>query len=188
MGAKSIETNQFLTFTLGKEVFALDIATVREVLELASITRIPRTPHFMRGVINLRGHAVPVVDMRLKFGMEAAEDTVNTCIIIVEVALEDEMTILGALADSVREVMEISPESIDPAPRMGASVDINFIQGMAKMDDDFVMLLDINRIFSAEELSMTKCLGDLSSLAAEDESSAPAQETVPTQKEMQAEA
>jgi purine-binding chemotaxis protein CheW len=168
MAEHPVDTNQYLTFTLGKEIFALDIATVREVLELANITRIPRTPHFMRGVINLRGHAVPVVDMRLKFGMEPVQDTVNTCIIIVEVALDDEVTVLGALADSVREVTEIKPEEIDPAPRMGASVDINFIQGMAKLDEDFVMILDINRIFSAEELAMTNAVGMENALARED--------------------
>ncbi len=179
MGAHPAETNQYLTFLLGKEIFALDIATVREVLELANITRIPRTPHFMRGVINLRGHAVPVVDMRLKFGMEAVEDTVNTCIIIVEVALDDEMTVLGALADSVREVMEIQPDAIDPAPRMGASVDINFIQGMSKLEDDFVMLLDINRIFSTEELIMTRFAGKIDDMGLEKEDDPQQQTEVP---------
>ncbi|MDD4952390.1 MAG: chemotaxis protein CheW [Desulfovibrionaceae bacterium] len=148
------ETNQYLTFILGGEIFALDINTVREVLELTSITRIPRTPRFMRGVINLRGHAVPVIDMRHKFEMEKAEDTVNTCIIIVEIKLDGEATVLGALVDSVREVFEMTSESIEPAPRMGAAVKTDFIQGMGKQDEDFIMILDINRIFSADELAI----------------------------------
>ncbi len=153
---KSNTTNQFLTFTLGKEIFALDIDTVREVLELTSITRIPRTPEFMRGVINLRGHAVPVVDMRLKFGMDKAKDTVDTCIIIVEVDYEGEMTIMGALVDSVREVFEMPPEKIEEAPRMGTKINTEFIQGMGRQDESFIIILDINRIFSPEELAMMR--------------------------------
>lgn len=148
------DTNQFLTFTLGDEVFALDIGTVREVLELLSITRIPRTPAFMRGVINLRGHAVPVVDMRLKFGMEQSEDTVNTCIIITEVEVDGDGTVMGALCDSVREVVEIPPEQIDPPPRMGTGIKTDFIKGMASQEEEFIMLLDINKVFSAEELAL----------------------------------
>jgi len=148
------ETNQFLTFTLGEEVFALNIVTVREVLEMTNITKIPRTPPFMRGVINLRGHAVPVVDLRRKFGMHRKEDTVNTCIIIVEVAMDDDSVIMGAIADSVREVFEMRPDQVDPAPKMGACIDTNYILGMGKQDDKFVIILDINRVFSYQELSM----------------------------------
>ena len=105
MGATGVEqTAQYLTFRLGEEVFALDIAQVREVLDYTAITRVPRMPEFMRGVINLRGSVVPVVDLRLKFGMAMTERTVNTCIIIAEVAIGGERTLLGALADSVQEV------------------------------------------------------------------------------------
>jgi len=147
-------TNQYLTFSLDKEIFALDITQVREVLELATVTRIPRTPEFMRGVINLRGHAVPVVDMRLKFGMPVVDDTVDTCIVITEVNMEGESAVLGALVDSVREVFEMMPESIEPAPRMGTTIRTDFIRGMGKQDDEFVIILDINRIFSSEELAV----------------------------------
>src|SRR5574342_727501 len=101
------ETTQYLTFKLGDEVFALDITKVREVLDFTAITKVPRTPDFMRGVINLRGSVVPVVDLRLKFGMKATEKTVNTCIIITEVTVDSETTVLGALADSVQEVIEL---------------------------------------------------------------------------------
>src|SRR5512139_2898593 len=100
------ETTQYLTFKLAEEVFALDISEVREVLDFTAITKVPRTPEFMRGVINLRDNVVPVVDMRLKFGMTKTEKTVNTCIIIVEIALDGDTAVLGALADSVQEVIE----------------------------------------------------------------------------------
>jgi purine-binding chemotaxis protein CheW len=140
-------------------VFALNIATVREVLEMLSITKRPRTPDFMRGVINLRGHAVPVVDLRLKFGMQRKEDTVNTCIIIVEVNVEGQSVIMGAVADSVREVFEMRPDQIDPPPRMGTSIDTAYILGMGKQDDSFIIILDINKIFSTEELNVMQASG-----------------------------
>ncbi|WP_285904956.1 chemotaxis protein CheW [Pseudodesulfovibrio pelocollis] len=155
------DINQFLTFTLGKEIFALDIGTVREVLELTSITKIPRTPEFMRGVINLRGHAVPVVDMRLKLGMSKSEDTVDTCIIIVEIEFDGEYTVMGALVDSVREVFEMMPDSIEAAPKMGAAINAEYIKGMGRQNEQFIIIIDINKIFSAEELAMAKELTNL---------------------------
>jgi len=148
------DTNQYLTFSLDKETFALDISQVREVLELSSVTRIPRTPQFMRGVINLRGHAVPVVDMRLKFTMDQAQDTVNTCIIIVETRFAGECAILGALVDSVSEVIEMQPEVIEPAPRMGTTIKSDFIHGIGKHDERFVIVLDVGRVFSEQEMEL----------------------------------
>ncbi|SMF15567.1 chemotaxis protein CheW [Desulfovibrio gilichinskyi] len=153
---KNSTMNQYLTFTLNKDIYALDISSVREVLELTPITRIPRTPKFMRGVINLRGHAVPVVDMRLKFGMSKTEDTINTCIIIVEVLFDGDSTVMGALADSVREVIELTEGMIEQPPRMGTTIKTDFIRGMGKQDDEFVIILDINKILSLEELAMLK--------------------------------
>ena len=146
-------SGQYLTFTLGEEVFALDIGTVREVLEYTAITRIPRMPTFMKGVINLRGHAVPVMDMRLKFGMPETEHTVNTCIIIVEVAREGDSVVLGALADSVREVVDMDQTEIENAPSMGAAVDAQFLRGIGKLGDEFVLLLDIDKSFSLDEIA-----------------------------------
>src|SRR3990172_12261370 len=113
------ETAQYLTFRLEEEVFALDITQVREVLDFTTITRVPRTPEFMRGVINLRGSVVPVVDMRLKFGMSKTEKTVNTCIIVTEIELDGEAVVVGALSDSVQEVLELEPAQIEPAPKIG---------------------------------------------------------------------
>ena len=112
------ETTQYLTLTLNEETFALDVAKVREILDFTTVTRVPQTPAFMRGVINLRGSVVPVMDLRLKFGMAETATTVNTCIIVVEVVAEGETIILGALADSVQEVIDLEPEQIEPAPRI----------------------------------------------------------------------
>jgi len=146
------ETRQYLTFRLGKETFATDVAKVREVLDLTTITAIPRTPEFMSGVINLRGTVVPVVDLRLCFEMSKTESTRNTCIVVVEVMLDGEATVIGALADSVEEVIDLEPEQIQPAPRIGTQIRTDFIRGMGKRDTQFIMILDIDRVFSAEEL------------------------------------
>ena len=145
-------TQQYLTFGLGEEVFALETGSVREVIELVPVTRIPKTPPFMRGVINLRGHAVPVVDLRIKFDMPQVKDTVNTCIIIVDVEVEGESCYMGAIVDSVREVFEMSSDQINPPPRMGTSIRSDFIKGMGKQDEEFIMILDISKVFSQEEL------------------------------------
>jgi len=147
------ETRQYLTFKLGDEVFAIDVAKVREVLDLSTITKVPRTPDFMSGVINLRGNVVPVVDLRLCFEMSKTEKTVNTCIVVVEVMLAGESTIIGALADAVEEVIDLEPDHIEPAPKIGTQIHTDFIQGMGKRDAQFIMILDIDRVFSAEELS-----------------------------------
>ena len=154
------QSAQYLTFRLGEEVFALDITQVREVLDYTPITRVPRMPEFMRGVINVRGSVVPVVDLRLKFGMSATERTLNTCIIIAEVALGGERTLLGALADSVQEVIDLEAGQIEPPPRLGASIHAEFIRGMGKRDERFVIILDVDRVFSSDELSLVQGAGE----------------------------
>ncbi|HCR13410.1 chemotaxis protein CheW [Solidesulfovibrio sp.] len=159
--AANSNDNQYLTFTLERELFALDIGSVREVLELVNITRVPRTPDYIRGVINLRGRAVPVVDLKLKFGMGATERTVNTCIIIVEVNLDGESTVLGALADSVQEVYEMESAQIEATPRMGTPIKADFIRGMGKSGDQFIIILDINKVFTSLELAgLAQSLGE----------------------------
>ena len=145
---------QYLTFGLGDEVFALETGFVREVIELVPVTRIPKTPPFMRGVINLRGHAVPVVDLRIKFDMPKAQDTVSTCIIIVDVEIEGENCHMGAIVDSVLEVFEMANDQITPPPRMGTSIRPDFICGMGKQNEEFIMILNIGKVFSPEELSI----------------------------------
>jgi purine-binding chemotaxis protein CheW len=161
MSVSSItEISQYLTFKLEDEVFALDIAKVREVLDFTLIAKVPQTPDFMLGVINLRGTVVPVVDMRLKFEMTRTETTVNTCIIIVEIEIDGENTVLGALVDSVQEVMDLDPGQIEPAPRIGTRLNTKFIKGMGKRDNHFIIILDIDKVFSSDELAMARDMGE----------------------------
>ncbi len=155
-GTGIMEMTQYLTFKLENEVFALDISKVREVLDFTTVTKVPKTPEFMRGVINLRGTVVPVVDLNLKFGRNKTEKTVNTCIIITEVTVDDETTVLGALADSVQEVMDLEPGQIEAAPRIGTRLNTDFIRGMGKRDNSFVIILDIDKVFSIDELAMVQ--------------------------------
>lgn len=150
--AEITETRQYLTFKLGGEIFALDVAKVREVLDLTTITKVPQTPDYMRGVINLRGSVVPVADLRLCFGMDRAEDTKSSCIIVVEVVTGAETSVIGALADSVEEVLDLEPDQIEPAPRIGTRMRTEFIRGMGKRDTQFLMILDIDRVFSDEQM------------------------------------
>ncbi|MEO5346069.1 MAG: chemotaxis protein CheW [Magnetococcus sp. YQC-9] len=148
-----METSQFLSFHLDPEIFAIDISRIKEVLEFTSLTKIPQTPDFMCGVINLRGSVVPVVDLRLKFGMSKIVTTVNTCIIIIDVTHDDDNTVIGALVNSVKEVMEIDPNQIEPAPKLGIGIRNDFIRGVGKQGNQFVILLDTDKIFSETELA-----------------------------------
>ncbi len=145
-------TAQYLTFTLDQERYAIDIAKVREVLEFSAVTKVPRTPEFMRGMINLRGNIVPVIDLRLKLGLSRTERTVDTSIVITEVMVDGQPTVLGALADSVQEVIDLEAASIAPPPRMGTRVNTDFIHGMARRDDQLLVVLDIDRILSEDDL------------------------------------
>jgi len=145
-------TSQYLTFRLGEEIFALEIFKVREVLEYRSVTAVPRTPPFMQGVINLRGSVVPVVDLHTKFGTGSTAKTNDTCIIIAEVDFDGETMQLGALADSVEEVFDMDSSQIEPPPRMGTHLDVDFIKGMGKKGEDFVIILDVDRVFSSDEM------------------------------------
>ncbi len=161
MSVSSINgTRQYLTFQLKDEVFAIDVVNVREILEFNTVTKVPQTPDYMRGVINLRGSVVPVLDMRLKFGMAMTEKTIDTCIVVVEVAFEGDDVIIGALVDSVQEVFELESEQIEPAPRIGTHLKTEFIKGMGKRDDRFIIILDIDRVFSADEITSIQQAGD----------------------------
>ena len=155
------ESQRFLTMTLGQEIFAIDIFSVREILDYTDITRIPQTPEFMRGVVNVRGSAVPVVDLKVKFGLGQVERTLNTRIVIVEIRRDDTVSVMGALADSVKEVLELETDRIDPPPRMGAAVNADFIRGIGKHDNRFILILDVDKVFSTDESQ------DLSQLLAE---------------------
>jgi purine-binding chemotaxis protein CheW len=151
---------QYLTFKLSEEVYAIEIIRVREVLDYTKVTKVPNTPDFMEGVINLRGGVVPVVDLRLKFGMDSTRKTVDTCIIIADVTVDDEQTLIGALADSVKEVIDLEADHIEPAPKIGTRIDTDFIQGMGKRDGEFIIILDINKVFSVNEFSMVQAAGE----------------------------
>ena len=154
--AEVTEMKQYLTFKLDDELFAVGVTKIREILDYTACTKVPRTPDYMRGVINLRGSVVPVIDMRLKFGMERAKETVDTCIVVVEVAMEDEITVIGALVDSVQEVFELDAEEIEPPPKIGTKLDTNFILGMGKRYGNFIIILNVNEVFSTGELSNVK--------------------------------
>ncbi len=148
-----IQTDQYLTFTLAEETFAVEIVKVREVIDYVHVTRVPRMPAFLRGVINLRGSVVPVIDLRLILGMDCIDKTIDTCVIIAEVRMDGETLHLGMLADSVQEVIDIDPSQIDPPPRLGSMLNTDFIRGMGKREEGFFIILNIDRVLSSDEIA-----------------------------------
>ena len=161
MNETAVAANQYLTFTLGDEDFALDIGKVREVLDYTTITKVPRMPAYLRGVINLRGNVVPVIDLRHKLGMGAITQSVDTCIVIVEIMIEGELTHMGALADSVKEVISLDPELISPPPRLGIKISHEFLRGMGRRDEKFLIILDIDKVLTTDELEAVQRSGDV---------------------------
>lgn len=153
------EINQYMTFKLGNELFAINVAQVREVLEVSTITRVPTAPDYMRGVVNVRGKAIPVVDLRLRFGLPKTSDTVSTRVIVMELQLDGETAVLGGIADSVHEVIELDRANINPPPRIAMRWRTDFIQGMGQRGDDFIIILDINAVFASEELALVGKVG-----------------------------
>lgn len=145
---------QYITFKLGDELFAVNVNQVREVLDLSQITKVPTAPPYMRGVVNVRGSAIPVVDLRLKFGLPKADTTVHTRILVMELELGGEATVLGGIADSVHEVIELDAAQINPPPTIGMRWRSEFIQGMGKRGEDFIIILDSAAVFSASELAL----------------------------------
>lgn len=144
---------KYLTFELGEEVYGIEILKVQEIIGLMEITAVPKTPDHVRGVINLRGKVIPVLELRLKFGMESTEDTERTCIIVLEVDTLDTQITMGIIVDEVSEVIEVKGDQLEPPPSFGASVSTDFILAMGKVDDKVVMLLDADRVLSSGELS-----------------------------------
>ncbi len=143
---------KYLTFMLAGESYGIEILKVQEIIGMQSITRIPKTPDYVRGVINLRGKVIPVIDLRLRFDIEAAEVSRKTCIIVVQVSRDETSVIMGIVVDEVSEVMEISAGDIEPAPGFGTRVDTSFILGMAKAESSVKILLDIDSIISVNEM------------------------------------
>jgi len=150
------EIRQYMTFRLGNELFAIAVAQVREVLEVSTITRVPTAPDYMRGVVNVRGKAIPVVDLRLRFGLPPAAETVSTRTIVMELLLDGETTVLGGIADSVHEVIELDPSAINPPPRIAMRWKAEFIMGMGRRGDDFIIILDVNAVFASEDLALVE--------------------------------
>lgn len=146
------ESCQYMTFKLGDELFAINVSEVREVLEVLQITKVPTAPAYVRGVVNVRGLAIPVVDLRLRFGLSSISDTVNTRIIVMELTIDGESAVIGGLADSVHEVIELEQGNINPPPRMAMCWRTDFILGMGKRGDEFIIIIDVNAVFSSEEL------------------------------------
>ena len=146
----TVSSQQYVTFSLGEELFGVEVSRAREILSLTPVTKVPQTPEYLLGVINLRGQVVPVVDMRLKLGLTAGADTEDTCIIVVDVQVDGEVITVGALADAVREVMDIRSDQIEPPPRLGTRLNTEFINGMGKVDEQFMILLNIDKIFNSD--------------------------------------
>ena len=144
--------NQYLTFYLAGEEYAITILKVTEIIECATLTRVPGTPSWIRGVLNLRGAVVPVVDLAVKFGLAATVVTARTCVVMVEIEHEGERLVLGVMADAVHQVAELGPEQVQPPPSFGPKVRVDCIEGMADSNGAFVVLLDIDRVLSATEL------------------------------------
>jgi purine-binding chemotaxis protein CheW len=144
----------YMTFKLGDELFAIPVAQVREVLELTAITAVPGAPAHMRGLVNVRGKAIPVVDLRLRFGLPAGPETVNTRIVVMELELEGEVVVVGGLADSVQEVIEVEPAQIQPPPKIGMRWKSEFIRGISRRADDFLIILEIQALFVGNEIML----------------------------------
>lgn len=172
MTETSSESQQYVTFSLADELFGVEVTRTREILSLTPVTKVPQTPDYLLGVINLRGQVVPVVDMRLKLGLPAGEETEDTCIIVIEVQVDGEAIVVGALADAVREVLEIRDDQIEPPPRLGTKLNTEFISGMGKVDEQFMILLNVDRIFSNEEFVVVQEAGELESAESKPEKAA----------------
>jgi len=148
------KAGKYLTFQLGSELYGLEILKVQEIIQMMNVTVVPRTPDFVRGVINLRGRIIPVVNLRIKFGMDEMEDSDRTCIIVVRFEHNSRQLTMGIIVDEVSEVMNIAGENIEEAPSFGTEVDTNFILGIGKVEKKVVILLDIDSVLSSGDLTI----------------------------------
>jgi purine-binding chemotaxis protein CheW len=143
---------KYLTFQLGGEIYGLEILKVQEIIGMMPVTHVPRVPEYMRGVINLRGRVIPVIELRRKFGLEPVEDTARTCIVVVQVSHGNDAVTMSLLVDEVREVVDVAAAQVEPPPSFGSALDTSFIMGMGKIADRVVMLLDVDKVLSTAEL------------------------------------
>jgi len=150
--ARRIEQSQYLGFYLAGEEYGVDILRVKEILQYDTVTKVPTTPASIRGVINLRGSVVPVADLAVKFGLPESTITKHSCVVVVEVDIEGEQTVMGILADSVSQVIDLPPGEIEPPPPFGTRVRVECLLGMGKAGKKFVLLLDIDKVLSTRDL------------------------------------
>lgn len=160
----SSELQQYLTFMLGGEAFAIGILSIKEILEYEQLTEVPMTPDSIRGVINLRGAVVPVIDMSVRFGKKSAPNTRRTCIVILEIVSDDEEHTIGVVVDSVSEVLEIPPSEIEPPPSFGSKIRTDFIEGMGKVNGKFVILLNVGKVLSVDEIAELSAVAEQSEM------------------------
>ncbi len=146
------ETKSFLSFKLAEEHFTIPVMKIMEILEVPKITKVPQAPNFLVGVINLRGAVLPVIDTRIKFGMSQIQYTINTCILVLSIEVNEEELVVGALVDSVSEVFELDEEKIKPTPTIATKYRADYIQGMIQENDQFMMVLNIDKVFSSNDL------------------------------------
>ena len=146
------EFESYLSFTLDDECFAINVKQVIEILEVPNITKVPLAPLYMSGIINLRGKVLPLIDTKVKFGLQPVEFTIDTCIVVLELAVEDEVMHIGTLVDSVLEVLEVDKATIQPSPSIEAKYPLEFITGMIRKEEDFIMLVNLNAVFSLDEV------------------------------------
>lgn len=142
----------YLSFRLGKETFASNVSKVLNIVEMPTITEVPQAPDYMMGVMNLRGVVLPVIDTRIKFGMSATKVNTNTCVLVLEISIDDGKVKIGALVDSVEEVMEIEDKEINPSPSIGTKYNTEFIHGMVQQNESFIMILNMDKVFTTHEL------------------------------------
>ena len=150
--AMAEKEGKYLTFTLADEEYGIGILEIKEIIGMMPITTVPQTPEFVKGVINLRGKVIPVMDLRLRFGMEAMDYTERTCIIVVEIASQTGTVMIGVVVDSVSEVLNIKGEDIEDTPTFGTKLNTDYIHGMAKMEGGVKILLDIDKVLSSQEV------------------------------------
>ena len=156
MTEETKKLNSYLTFKLGEELFAANVGKVLNILEMTKITEVPKSPEYMKGVINLRGTVLPVVDTKIKFSMGETKYTTNTCILVLDIEIDGDSIHVGAIVDSVQEVLEFEENQIQPPPSIGSKYKSEFIEGMVKYNDNFIMILNMDLVFSIDELSIMK--------------------------------
>jgi purine-binding chemotaxis protein CheW len=149
---KDNKLQTFLSFKLGEEVFAINVSKVINILEMSRITKIPKAPEYMKGVIDLRGTVLPVIDLRIKFGLPEKEATVDTSIIVLSISINGESVLVGVQVDSVKEVLELKTDEIAPSPTIGSKYNSGFIEGMWRTENNFIMILDMDKVFSVDDI------------------------------------